>query len=93
MSRISASAADAGGLIRGRRCWLGIHVLFADLQVAEEVPGRGWITRRSLSRISAPRPLAASGAHRPDQNGSRPMKPSSLVWASAPSGTSTRTPN
>jgi DUF1707 SHOCT-like domain len=31
-------------------------------------------------------------AQRPGQNGSRPMKPSSLVWVSAPAGTSTRAP-
>ena len=61
-----------------------------------------WSEARPRARLGRLPPLggrSVSGharlarVHRVAQDGSRPMKPRSLVWASAPSATSTRAPN
>ena len=64
-------------------------------------PVAGWVARDVVRHLTDWFPaFLASGAgldqmlrsQRPNQNGSRPMKPSSLVWVSASLGTSTRGP-
>ena len=66
---------------------LGIQIVSVNLYQSM-LPGITNVTERA--RYFAFHPWVV---HRFAQNGSRPMKPRSLVWVSAPSGTSTRAPN